>query len=57
MDYLNMCPDMQNNDILTMAFVNMQPLDTIYDAEKGFSKGTIFPNINKPLTAVMRWHT
>ncbi len=56
MDYLNMCPDMQNNDILTMAFVNMQPLDTIYDVEKGFSKGTIFPNIDKPLTAVMRWH-
>ena len=34
--------------VLTMAFVNMQPLDTVYETEDGFCKGTIFPNIDKP---------
>lgn len=42
-------PPMQNtNDILTMAFVNMQPLDYVYDEADAFAKGTLFPNINKP---------
>ena len=36
------------NGVLTMAFVNMQPLDTVYETEDGFCKGTIFPNIDKP---------
>ncbi len=36
------------NGILTMAFVNMQPLDTVYETDDGFCKGTIFPNIDKP---------
>ena len=35
-------------DILTMAFVNMQPIDSVYETEEGFSNGTIFPNIDKP---------
>ena len=34
--------------ILTMAFVNMQPLDTVYETDDGFCRGTIFPNIDKP---------
>lgn len=34
--------------ILTMAFINMQPLDNVYECEEGFSRGTIFPNIDKP---------
>ena len=38
-----------NGDILTMAFVNMQPIESVYETEDGFSRGTIFPNIDKPL--------
>ena len=34
--------------ILTMAFVNMQPIDSVYEIDEGFHKGTIFPNIDKP---------
>ncbi len=36
------------NGILTMAFVNMQPLDSVYGTDEGFPRGTIFPNIDKP---------
>ncbi|MBQ3546956.1 MAG: spore coat associated protein CotJA [Clostridia bacterium] len=35
-------------DVLTMAFVNMQPLDYVYDEEKAFQNGSLFPNITKP---------
>ena len=38
----------KDGNILTMAFVNMQPIETVYDTEKGFCQGTIFPNIDKP---------
>ena len=41
--------DNSDNKPLTMAFVNIQPLDSVYDTETGFSNGTIFPNIDKPL--------
>lgn len=44
-------PKMPQDDILTMAFVNMQPLTAVYDTETGFCNGTIFPNLNKPLRA------
>lgn len=38
-----------NNDgILTMAFVNMQPLDSVYETDEGFCHGTIYPNLDKP---------
>ncbi len=35
-------------EILTMVFVNMQPIDNVYETEEGFTRGTIFPNIDKP---------
>ncbi len=38
----------EENDILTMAFVNPQPLDEIYSTEEAFKKGTLFKNIDKP---------
>ena len=39
----------QNTDgVLTMAFVNMQPLDGVYSPEMALSNGTLFPNVNKP---------
>ena len=40
--------NVKNGDILTMAFVNMQPIDSVYETEQGFRNGTIFPNIDKP---------
>ena len=56
MNFISMnLPSMTENDkdnqILTMAFVNMQPLDTLYETERGWSNGTIFPNLNKPFEA------
>ena len=48
----NYCKDTNynavNGDILTMAFVNMQPIESVYETEDGFCHGTIFPNIDKP---------
>lgn len=48
----NYCLDTDYKDdksgILTMAFVNMQPLESVYETEDGFPRGTIFPNIDKP---------
>ena len=42
-------PQAQSTDgVLTMAFVNVQPLDYVYDEAQAFSNGTLFPNINKP---------
>lgn len=35
-------------DPLTMVFVNMQPLESVYSAEEAFNIGTLFPNLNKP---------
>jgi hypothetical protein len=37
-----------NNGILTMAFVDMQPLESVYESEKALERGTLFPNIDKP---------
>lgn len=47
----NVCntPEPQNTaDVLTMAFVNIQPLDYVYDEEMAFKNGSLFPNITKP---------
>lgn len=42
-------PEMQSTqDVLTMAFINMQPLDYVYDEAKAFENGSLFPNITKP---------
>ncbi len=38
-----------DSGILTMAFVNMQPIADEYDIETGYKDGTIFPELNKPL--------
>ncbi len=46
----NQCnpPQAQSTDgVLTMAFVNVQPLDYVYDEAQAFTNGTLFPNINK----------
>lgn len=35
--------------VLAMAFVNMQPLDTVYSLSEAFRRGTLFPDLDKPL--------
>ena len=35
--------------VLAMAFVNMQPLDTVYSLSESFRRGTLFPDLDKPL--------
>lgn len=34
--------------VLTMAFVNMQPITEIYSADDALKNGTLFKNIDKP---------
>lgn len=46
-DYCVDTPNNRNDGILTMAFVDMQPLDTVYSLGDAFSNGTLFPNLNK----------
>jgi hypothetical protein len=31
-----------------MAFVNMQPLDYVYNEAEAYQNGSLFPNITKP---------
>lgn len=47
--YCVQAPSRDYSDVLTMAFVNMQPIESVYETEQGFSKGSLFPNIDKPL--------
>lgn len=35
-------------DPLTMVFINMQPLDSVYPLSEAYCNGTLFPNLNKP---------
>lgn len=35
-------------DPLTMVFINMQPLDSVYPLSEAYDVGTLFPNLNKP---------
>ncbi len=38
-----------SSDILTMAFLEIQPLDAVYSLSDAFNAGTLFPDLNKPL--------
>ena len=53
-DYCVDSPKSMNNGILTMAFVNIQPLDTVYPNETAFCSGTLFPNLDKPFYGGMK---
>ncbi len=35
--------------VLAMSYVLAQKLDTVYEPENGFPRGTIFPELDKPL--------
>ena len=47
-DYCGDTPANRNDGILTMAFVDMQPIESVYPLEKAFSSGTLFQNLDKP---------
>ena len=47
-DYCVSSPRNMNDGILTMAFVDMQPLESVYPPETAFECGSLFPNITKP---------
>ena len=42
------------SDPLTMVFINMQPLDSVYPLNEAYENGTLFPNLNKPFYGGMR---
>lgn len=35
-------------DPLTMVFINIQPLESVYPLNEAYENGTLFPNLNKP---------
>ncbi len=47
---------MEENEILTMAFINPQPLEDVYELDKALMNGTLFPNIDKPFLAGGKKH-
>jgi len=53
-DYCTPTPRDKNNGILTMVFIDMQPLESVYSPEAALCNGTLFPNINKPFMGGMR---
>lgn len=44
-----------DKDVLAMAFVNAQKINSVYDIDTGFSCGTIYPCLNKPLNVGGAW--
>lgn len=58
MNHIDTNRPLQNNadaQVLAMAFVNVQQLNSVYDTDTGFSCGTIYPCLNKPLMAGGMW--
>ncbi len=47
-DFCKESPQKDVSDVLTMAFVNIQPLDYVYTENEAFLNGSLFPNITKP---------
>ncbi len=47
-DFCIMSPLPKNNGVLAMAFVDMQPIDSVYPQTAAFCKGTLFPNLDMP---------
>lgn len=46
-DFCVVSSNENDSSVLTMAFVNMQPLDSVYELDEAFKNGTLFPNLNK----------
>ena len=49
-----LCEASADKDVLAMAFINVQHINSVYDAETGFVNGTIFPCLDKPFIAGRR---
>ena len=47
-DYCVATPMPRNNGVLAMAFVDMQPIDSVYPEATAFLHGTLFPNLDMP---------
>lgn len=52
-NYCTLSPRENTDGVLTMAFVNMQPLESVYTPAQALCKGTLFPNIDKPFLGGM----
>lgn len=39
------------NPVVAMAYVPYQQMDTMYNAEQGLNRGTMFPVLDKPFLA------
>lgn len=52
-DYCMQTPQ-KTEGVLTMAFVNMQPLESVYQTDMAFCNGTLFPNLDKPFYGGMK---
>lgn len=51
-DFCVQSPENMNNGILTMAFVDMQQIESVYQPQTALMRGTLFPNIDKPFCAI-----
>lgn len=47
-NFCTSAPSPRNGGVLAMAFVDMQPLDSVYSEELAFTSGTLFPNLDMP---------
>lgn len=54
METLSSANDMRNDNMqnmaLAMAYVPIQQWETPFEAEVGFTRGTLFPSLDKPYT-------
>jgi hypothetical protein len=41
-------PPLPENPQLTMAYVPYQNMDTVYEADQALTRGTLFPELDKP---------
>lgn len=41
---------MQDNsrEVVAMAYIPVQKLETVYEADQGYDRGTLFPQLDKP---------
>lgn len=53
-NYCVAAPGRIPEDVLTMVFINMQPLDSVYPTDAALKNGTLFPNLNKPFYGGMQ---
>ena len=49
---VNDCADM----VVAMAYVPIQPWQTLFEVEDGFKRGTVFPDLDKPFMGGACYH-